>query len=154
RTVFRTNARNWLTRRGFVTGGLAIAGLAVLQACAPAAVPTATPAPAPTTAPAPTVAPTPRPTTAATQAAAPATQVAAAPSPAQPTAVTQPTTASAAASSPGTLTLGFGQKTSFSHFMHLRHFSGSEYMYVKEFTTAKLVNRSNDLTQWVPALAD
>ena len=54
----------------------------------------------------------------------------------------------------GTLSVGYAQITSNSHFMHLRHFAGSEAIYSKRFANAKLITRSNDFSEFTPDLAE
>ncbi len=68
--------------------------------------------------------------------------------------VTNDTSAPAPDPGGGTLSLGYAQITSNSHFMHLRHFAGSEAIYSKRFANAKLLTRSNDFSQFVPDLAE
>ncbi|MBI3943786.1 MAG: hypothetical protein HY326_12290 [Chloroflexi bacterium] len=123
-----------ISRRSFLKRTLAVAaglgGASLLAACG--AAPTATPAP---------------PAAAATQPPAAPTTAPAAAAPTKPPAAPAPTTAPAAAptkppaagATGGTMTVGYGQKTSYSHFMHFRNYAGGETVYSRTFANAKLV---------------
>ena len=128
---------NRMTRRAFIKRGVALtatlgaAGL--LEACSQAA----TPQPAPAAPAAPT-----------TAAVVPTTAPAAVPTAAQaaPTAV--------AAKAGGVLNIGYGQKTSFSHFMHLRSYAGGETIYNRLLVQGKLVQMREPTKEFYPDLAE
>ncbi|MBI3943787.1 MAG: hypothetical protein HY326_12295 [Chloroflexi bacterium] len=123
-----------ISRRSFLKRTLAVAaglgGASLLAACG--AAPTATPAPPAAAATQPPAAPTTAPA-----AAAPTAAPTKPPAPAAPTAA--PTKPPAAAATGGTMTVGYGQKTSYSHFMHMRSYAGGETVYSRTFANAKLV---------------
>jgi peptide/nickel transport system substrate-binding protein len=123
-----------ISRRAFLQRTLALGatltGAALLEACAPAAAPT----PSGPAAPAPVI-PT----------VAPVSQAAA---------TAAPTAAAAVAKTGGTLTIGYGQKTSNDHFMHLRRFAGSTAVYANTFANAKLVAMREPSKEFYPDLAE
>ncbi|MGH2558832.1 MAG: ABC transporter substrate-binding protein [Thermomicrobiales bacterium] len=54
----------------------------------------------------------------------------------------------------GTLTLSVPQKTSFSHFMHMRHFAGGENIYSRTLANARLVTLNQDRSEFLGDLAE
>jgi peptide/nickel transport system substrate-binding protein len=53
----------------------------------------------------------------------------------------------------GTLTLSVAQKTSFSHFMFLRHYAGGENIYSRTLANARLVTLDHNHADFIPDLA-
>lgn len=69
----------------------------------------------------------------------------------------QPATGSAGAAQPaagGTLNIGYGQKTSFSHFMHMRSYAGGETIYNRLLAQGKLVQLREPTKEFYPDLAE
>ncbi len=54
----------------------------------------------------------------------------------------------------GTLTFGYDQQTSYSHFMFLRDYAGGENIYARIFANAKLLVLSKDRSIYEPDLAE
>lgn len=54
----------------------------------------------------------------------------------------------------GTLTFGYDQQTSYSHFMFLRDYAGGENIYSRIFANAKLLTLSKDRSIYEPDLAE
>ena len=53
----------------------------------------------------------------------------------------------------GEMTFGYGQKTSYSHFMHLREYAGGEWIYSKNWACSRLVGYRRG-EGYIPDLAD
>ncbi len=127
-----------ISRRSFIKRGLAltatVAGGGLLEACTST---TQTPVPA-----APTAAPQ-------VQQALPTV-----PAVAPTTAPTAAATAAVQVKTGGTLTIGYGQKTSNDHFMHLRRFAGSTAVYANTFANAKLVQMREPSKEFYPDAAE
>ena len=64
------------------------------------------------------------------------------------------TTTEGAFKTGGTLTFSVAQKTSYSHFMFLRHYAGGENIYSRTFPNAKLLTINHDQTDFIPDLAE
>jgi len=54
----------------------------------------------------------------------------------------------------GTLNIGYGQKTSYSHFMHLRSYAGGETIYNRLLLQGKLVQLREPTKEFYPDLAE
>lgn len=80
-------------------------------------------------------------------AAAPGGETAAQPAAAEGAAPAQPAAGS-------TLTIGYGQKTSYSHFMHLRSYAGGETIYNRLMLQGKLVQLREPTKEFYPDLAE
>ncbi len=71
--------------------------------------------------------------------------------------VAQSTAVAGAAAQPttgGTLNIGYAQKTSFSHFMHLRSYAGGETIYNRLMLQGKLVQMREPTKEFYPDLAE
>lgn len=69
----------------------------------------------------------------------------------------QPATGSGGVAQPtagGTLNIGYGQKTSFSHFMHMRSYAGGETIYNRLMAQGKLVQLREPTKEFYPDLAE
>src|SRR4051794_26770619 len=62
--------------------------------------------------------------------------------------------AAAPATTSGTLNIGYGQKTSYSHFMHLRSYAGGETIYNRLLLQGKLVQLREPTKEFYPDLAE
>ncbi|MBX3010004.1 MAG: ABC transporter substrate-binding protein [Caldilineaceae bacterium] len=73
---------------------------------------------------------------------------------AQPTAAAGAAAPAAGPAAGGTLNIGYGQKTSFSHLMHLRSYAGGETIYNRLMVQGKLVQLREPTKEFYPDLAE